>query len=92
MDTEATVDNTTDGTVQDPMTSDDPIYATYTSLDFVIGLAITLGASTLQALGLNLTKLDHQRNERIPKSQRKPDYMRVRLASSALSSYTHSRY
>lgn len=36
---------------------------TYSTLDFFIGLAITLIASIANALGLNLTKLDHLRQE-----------------------------
>ncbi|KAI8578362.1 hypothetical protein K450DRAFT_247536 [Umbelopsis ramanniana AG] len=33
-----------------------------TPIDFVIGFLVSLGASTLNALGLNLLKLDHVRN------------------------------
>ncbi|KAH8930014.1 hypothetical protein BT69DRAFT_1345538 [Atractiella rhizophila] len=35
----------------------------YTTLDFLIGLFITLGASILNALGLNLVKLSHKQSE-----------------------------
>ena len=53
------------------------VYNSYTTADFFIGLAITLCASTLQAFGLNITKLDHLRNAKVPRSQRKADYLRV---------------
>lgn len=58
------------------------VYNSYTTADFFIGLAITLGASTLQAFGLNVTKLDHLRNQRIPRAQRKADYLRVSRQTS----------
>ena len=61
-------------------------------LAFIIGLAIILVASILNAAGLNLTKLDHAccffylslslsyrlqvRSSAVPKSDRKKDYMR----------------
>jgi hypothetical protein len=35
-----------------------------TPIDFVIGFLVSLGASTLNALGLNLLKLDHVRNSK----------------------------
>lgn len=80
MDTaDSVVDDVTDGTTLaiPPIVDEGPSYSSYSTADFFIGLGITLGASTLQALGLNLTKLDHKRNESIPRSQRKPDYLRV---------------
>ncbi|KAG9221054.1 hypothetical protein CCMSSC00406_0005507 [Pleurotus cornucopiae] len=43
---------------------------------FIIGLAIILLASILNAAGLNLTKLDHVWTSAIPKSARKKDWMR----------------
>lgn len=49
---------------------------TYSTKDFLIGLAIVLGASVLNAFGLNLTKLDHARNTALPKSSRRADYLR----------------
>lgn len=42
----------------------------------IIGLLIVLGASVLNAFGLNLTKLDHLQNSAIPKAQRKKEYLR----------------
>ncbi|TFK44773.1 hypothetical protein BDQ12DRAFT_621156 [Crucibulum laeve] len=43
---------------------------------FIIGLAIILLASIMNAAGLNLTKLDHVRTSAVPKSARKNDWMR----------------
>ncbi|KAJ7593661.1 hypothetical protein C8J56DRAFT_924783 [Mycena floridula] len=43
---------------------------------FIIGLAIILMASILNAAGLNLTKLDHVRTSAIPKASRKRDWLR----------------
>ncbi|GAA5904157.1 hypothetical protein JCM6882_003963 [Rhodosporidiobolus microsporus] len=48
----------------------------YSALDFVIGLLITIGASLANALGLNILKLDFNRQEAIPSSQRRPDFLR----------------
>ncbi|KAJ7647271.1 hypothetical protein FB45DRAFT_892927 [Roridomyces roridus] len=45
-------------------------------VSFIIGLAIILGASILNAAGLNITKLDHVRVSSIPKASRKADWMR----------------
>lgn len=42
----------------------------------IIGLLIVLGASVLNAFGLNLTKLDHLQNSAIPRAQRKKEYLR----------------
>lgn len=42
-----------------------------------IGLFIVLASSVLNALGLNMTKLDHVRQQSIPKRQRKKEYMRL---------------
>ncbi|WWD15965.1 hypothetical protein CI109_100389 [Kwoniella shandongensis] len=47
------------------------------ALNTFIGLIIVLIASLLNALGLNLTKLDHVRQQGIPKRQRKKDWMRI---------------
>ncbi|KAF8633435.1 hypothetical protein AX17_004605 [Amanita inopinata Kibby_2008] len=47
-----------------------------TVVGFIIGLAIILLASILNAAGLNLTKLDHVRTSTIPKASRKKDWMR----------------
>ncbi|KAF9268923.1 hypothetical protein L218DRAFT_892568 [Marasmius fiardii PR-910] len=43
---------------------------------FIIGLAIILLASILNAAGLNLTKLDHVRTNSIPKASRRKDWLR----------------
>ncbi|KAG0706124.1 hypothetical protein DFH29DRAFT_903765 [Suillus ampliporus] len=43
---------------------------------FIIGLAIILLASILNAAGLNITKLDHVRTSTIPKSARRRDWLR----------------
>ncbi|KAJ4483354.1 hypothetical protein J3R30DRAFT_3698167 [Lentinula aciculospora] len=43
---------------------------------FIIGLAIVLLASILNAAGLNLTKLDHVRTSAIPKASRRRDWLR----------------
>ncbi|KAJ7084478.1 hypothetical protein B0H15DRAFT_849322 [Mycena belliarum] len=43
---------------------------------FIIGLAIILLASILNAAGLNLTKLDHVRTSIIPKASRRKDWAR----------------
>ncbi|KIJ67914.1 hypothetical protein HYDPIDRAFT_148005 [Hydnomerulius pinastri MD-312] len=43
---------------------------------FIIGLAIILLASILNAAGLNLTKLDHVRTSAIPKAARRRDWLR----------------
>ncbi|KAJ6625563.1 hypothetical protein B0H10DRAFT_1907428 [Mycena sp. CBHHK59/15] len=43
---------------------------------FIIGLAIILLASILNAAGLNLTKLDHVRTSAIPKASRRKDWAR----------------
>ncbi|WWC89967.1 uncharacterized protein L201_004896 [Kwoniella dendrophila CBS 6074] len=46
-------------------------------LNTLIGLLIVLVASLFNALGLNLTKLDHVRQQGIPKRQRKKEWMRI---------------
>ncbi|OCH88999.1 hypothetical protein OBBRIDRAFT_794662 [Obba rivulosa] len=43
---------------------------------FIIGLAIVLLASILNAAGLNLTKLDHVRTMAVPKAARRKDWLR----------------
>ncbi|GAA5933525.1 uncharacterized protein JCM15063_001338 [Sporobolomyces koalae] len=50
--------------------------STYTAVDFVVGLLITVGASLTTALSLNITKLDLSRQETIPPAQRRPDFLR----------------
>lgn len=47
------------------------------SQNTIIGLIIVLAASLLNAFGLNLTKLDHVRQQAIPKRERKKEYLRV---------------
>ncbi|GAA94759.1 uncharacterized protein L969DRAFT_97276 [Mixia osmundae IAM 14324] len=54
----------------------DSVLNQYSAADFFIGLAITLGASVLNAAGLNLTKLDHVRNDMLPRDKRRPDWQR----------------
>ncbi|RSH94093.1 hypothetical protein EHS25_006747 [Saitozyma podzolica] len=46
-------------------------------LNTIIGLIIVVAASLLNAFGLNLTKLDHVRQQAIPKRERKKEYLRV---------------
>ncbi|KAK1924848.1 hypothetical protein DB88DRAFT_534894 [Papiliotrema laurentii] len=46
-------------------------------LNTIIGLIIVLIASLLNALGLNLTKLDHVRQQAIPKRERRREIFRV---------------
>lgn len=43
---------------------------------FIIGFAIIMIASVLNAAGLNLTKLDHVRTSSIPKAARRKDWLR----------------
>ncbi|GAA5852462.1 hypothetical protein JCM8547_006790 [Rhodosporidiobolus lusitaniae] len=50
--------------------------SSYSAVDFIVGLLITLAASLANALGLNITKLDFTRQERLPPSQRRPDFLR----------------
>ncbi|OCF36656.1 hypothetical protein I316_01909 [Kwoniella heveanensis BCC8398] len=59
-------------------------------LNTFIGLLIVLLASVLNALGLNLTKLDHVRQQGIPKRQRKKEWMRV-LWLSGMGMYIASQ-
>ncbi|KAF7984216.1 hypothetical protein HWV62_16012 [Athelia sp. TMB] len=56
----------------------DPVPAHHVSgvVAFIIGLAIILLASVLNAAGLNLTKLDHVRTSAIPKAARRRDWLR----------------
>lgn len=63
---------------EDVPSSDSPptSHALHPVVAFIIGLAIILGASLMNAGGLNLTKLDHSRQATIPKSSRKPDWLR----------------
>lgn len=44
-----------------------------TAIDFVIGFLVSLGASTLNALGLNLLKLDHVRNAKKLETEQRHD-------------------
>ncbi|GAA5990074.1 hypothetical protein JCM10908_005811 [Rhodotorula pacifica] len=48
----------------------------YRAIDFIIGLVITLASSLTNALGLNVTKLDYNRQAVLPPNQRRPDYLR----------------
>lgn len=57
------------------------VYKSYTTGDFIIGLAICVGASVANAAGVNLTKLDHVRNE---KSGRSPWLRPLWLAGMGL--------
>ncbi|WVF72206.1 hypothetical protein IAT40_007018 [Kwoniella sp. CBS 6097] len=59
-------------------------------LNTFIGLLIVLLASVLNALGLNLTKLDHVRQQGIPKRQRKKEWMRM-LWLSGMGMYIASQ-
>jgi hypothetical protein len=43
---------------------------------FIIGFAIIILASILNAAGLNLTKLDHVRTSSLPKASRKKEWLR----------------
>ncbi|ESK97094.1 hypothetical protein Moror_6315 [Moniliophthora roreri MCA 2997] len=56
----------------------DPVPAHHASpvVSFIIGLAIVILASILNAAGLNLTKLDHVRTSTIPKASRRKDWLR----------------
>ncbi|KAK7675965.1 hypothetical protein QCA50_021078 [Cerrena zonata] len=56
----------------------DPVPAHHASpvVAFIIGLAIVILASILNAAGLNLTKLDHVRTSAIPKASRRRDWLR----------------
>ncbi|EIW83163.1 hypothetical protein CONPUDRAFT_121611 [Coniophora puteana RWD-64-598 SS2] len=57
---------------------EDPVPAHHASpvVAFIIGLAIILLSSIMNAAGLNLTKLDHVRTSAIPKSARRRDWLR----------------
>ncbi|WWC69395.1 uncharacterized protein I206_103334 [Kwoniella pini CBS 10737] len=59
-------------------------------LNTIIGLLIVLVSSLFNALGLNLTKLDHVRQQSIPKRQRKKEWMRV-LWLSGMGMYIASQ-
>ncbi|GJJ06567.1 hypothetical protein Clacol_000760 [Clathrus columnatus] len=63
-------------TAEDSTTTAAPSSSLHPVVAFVIGLAIILGASLMNAGGLNLTKLDHSRQSIIPKSSRRPDWLR----------------
>ncbi|KAI0790827.1 hypothetical protein C8Q75DRAFT_760904 [Abortiporus biennis] len=56
----------------------DPVPAHHANpvVAFIIGLAIVILASILNAAGLNLTKLDHVRTSAIPKASRRRDWLR----------------
>jgi len=56
----------------------DPVPAHHANavVAFIIGLAIVILASILNAAGLNLTKLDHVRTNAIPKASRRRDWLR----------------
>ncbi|WRT67209.1 uncharacterized protein IL334_004175 [Kwoniella shivajii] len=59
-------------------------------LNTFIGLLIVLISSLFNALGLNMTKLDHVRQQGIPKSQRKKEWMRL-LWLSGMGMYIASQ-
>ncbi|WVW83015.1 hypothetical protein I302_105031 [Kwoniella bestiolae CBS 10118] len=59
-------------------------------LNTFIGLLIVLVASVFNALGLNLTKLDHVKQQSIPKRQRKKEWMRI-LWLSGMGMYIASQ-
>ncbi|WVQ78317.1 hypothetical protein IAT38_000402 [Cryptococcus sp. DSM 104549] len=59
-------------------------------LNTFIGLLIVLVASLFNALGLNITKLDHMRQQGIPKRQRKAEWMRF-LWLSGMGMYIASQ-
>ncbi|KAJ9108218.1 hypothetical protein QFC19_002465 [Naganishia cerealis] len=44
--------------------------------NFFLGMTIVLGASVMNAFGLNLTKLDHMRAQALPKHSRPKDWQR----------------
>ncbi|KAH9944703.1 hypothetical protein B0H21DRAFT_709546 [Amylocystis lapponica] len=56
--------------------TDDPPHHASPVVAFIIGLAIIILASILNAAGLNLTKLDHVRTSAIPKAARRRDWLR----------------
>lgn len=61
-------------------------------LNTLLGLIIVLVASVLNALGLNITKLDHQRQQAVPKRQRKEEYTRpLWLAGMGIYMWVGSR-
>ncbi|OXC69746.1 hypothetical protein AYX13_01512 [Cryptococcus neoformans] len=59
-------------------------------LNTFIGLLIVLASSVFNALGLNMTKLDHVRQQSIPKRQRKKEYLRL-LWLSGMGMYIASQ-
>lgn len=59
-----------------PPDSPPATHALHPVVAFIIGLAIILGASLMNAGGLNLTKLDHSRQTTIPKASRRADWLR----------------
>lgn len=59
-------------------------------LNTFIGLFIVLASSVFNALGLNMTKLDHVRQQSIPKGQRKKEYLRL-LWLSGMGMYIASQ-
>ncbi|KAH9830710.1 uncharacterized protein C8Q71DRAFT_716260 [Rhodofomes roseus] len=63
-------------TTSEDLNSDAPVQHANPVVAFIIGLAIILLASILNAAGLNLTKLDHVRTSAIPKAQRRRDWLR----------------
>ena len=59
-----------------PLSDLDTVYRSYSTLDFIIGLLICVGASVVQAAGVNVLKLDHVRSESVPPSQRRREFLR----------------
>ncbi|ORX39949.1 hypothetical protein BD324DRAFT_615617 [Kockovaella imperatae] len=64
------------GTIIDPLAGQVTNEGSYV-LNTLLGLVIVLIASVLNAFGLNLTKLDHMRQQAIPRRERKKDYLRL---------------
>ncbi|EIW69442.1 hypothetical protein TREMEDRAFT_43986 [Tremella mesenterica DSM 1558] len=65
------------GTTGQPVFLDDGEVEGNYIFNTFLGLLIVLVASMLNAFGLNLTKLDHIRQQAVPKRERKKEYMRV---------------
>ncbi|KAJ3568391.1 hypothetical protein NP233_g5744 [Leucocoprinus birnbaumii] len=72
------MENSTTTSIPEALPDEVPVSARTASpvVAFIIGLAIILLASILNAAGLNLTKLDHVRTSAIPKAARRRDWLR----------------
>lgn len=64
------IDNDANGATSDAPFHQNPV------TNFIIGLVIITAASAMNALGLNITKLDHVRNERMSKDLRRSQLKR----------------